>query len=81
MPNAGKPLDSEVPGPKRTAKPGATDKKGLVDEREIEGTMHDEEPLGWDQTPQDIKDVEQKRHPRPDGAGGLHPDKRAADPD
>ncbi len=47
--------------------------KPLVDESEIEGSMHTEEPMGWDQAPQAIKDPRQKRHPRPDGVGGLIP--------
>ena len=34
-------------------------------------SMKDEEPLGWDQVPQDIKDPEQKRHPRTEGKGGT----------
>lgn len=36
----------------------------------IAGDMNSEEPDGWDQAPQDIKDPQQKRHPRPDGLGG-----------
>jgi hypothetical protein len=34
-------------------------------------SMHDEEPLGWDQAPQNIQDPRQKRHPRTKGTGGL----------
>jgi hypothetical protein len=34
-------------------------------------SMKDEEPLGWDQTPTDIHDNEQKRHPRTGGQGGT----------
>lgn len=40
-------------------------------QEEIEGDMTTEEPLGWDQAPQSIPDPEQKRHPRPDGVGGV----------
>ncbi len=39
----------------------------------IKGSMKTEEPLGWDQAPQSISDPEMKRHPRPDGAGGIVP--------
>lgn len=34
-------------------------------------SMHDEEPLGWDQVPTDIKDPRQQRHPRTEGKGGT----------
>jgi hypothetical protein len=34
-------------------------------------SMKDEEPMGWDQAPQDIDDDCQKRHPRTDGRGGT----------
>jgi hypothetical protein len=34
-------------------------------------SMHDEEPLGWDQAPTDIDDPRQKRHPRTEGKGGT----------
>ena len=34
-------------------------------------SMKDEEPLGWDQAPTDIKDPAQKRHPRTEGKGGT----------
>ena len=34
-------------------------------------SMHEEEPLGWDQAPTDIKDPQQKRHPRKEGRGGV----------
>ena len=34
-------------------------------------SMHDEEPAGWDQAPQDISDPQQKRHPRTEGKGGT----------
>ena len=38
-------------------------------------SMHDEEPMGWDQVPTDIHDPEQQRHPRTGGKGGT-PDAR-----
>ncbi len=34
-------------------------------------SMHDEEPLGWDQAPTDIHDPKQQRHPRTEGKGGT----------
>lgn len=34
-------------------------------------SMKDEEPLGWDLAPNDIKDPRQKRHPRTEGKGGT----------
>jgi hypothetical protein len=34
-------------------------------------SMKDEEPLGWDQAPTDIRDPEQQRHPRTEGKGGT----------
>ncbi len=71
MPNVGKPLDSETPSLRTT--PRRDRDKPLVDEKEIEGSMHTEEPLGWDQAPQKIDRPRDKRHPRPDGVGGLMP--------
>ena len=38
---------------------------------EVDHSMKDEEPDGWDQTPEDIKDPRQKRHPRTEGKGGT----------
>ena len=34
-------------------------------------SMKDEEPMGWDQAPNDIDDNRQKRHPRTEGRGGT----------
>ena len=34
-------------------------------------SMHDEEPMGWDQAPTDIHDPKQQRHPRTEGKGGT----------
>ena len=34
-------------------------------------SMKDEEPLGWDQAPTDIKNPRDKRHPRTEGKGGV----------
>ena len=34
-------------------------------------SMHDEEPLGWDQAPTDIHDPTMQRHPRREGKGGV----------
>ena len=34
-------------------------------------SMHDEEPMGWDQAPTDIQDPERQRHPRTEGRGGV----------
>lgn len=67
MPNVGKSHDDNVSGPPRMKK----HEKPLVDEDEIDGSMMTEEPTGWDQARQDIDDPEQKRHPRPDGLGGI----------
>jgi hypothetical protein len=34
-------------------------------------SMHDEEPLGWDQAPTDIHNPRNQRHPRTGGQGGT----------
>jgi len=74
MPNAGKPLDDQVKGPpQRDAGNDSTKTGPIVPPEKIEGSMHTEEPDGWDQAPQDIHKPEHKRHPRPDGVGGLKP--------
>lgn len=44
----------------------------------IDGSMHTEEPTGWDQAPMDIHDPEKKRHPRKDGVGGSEQDSAKA---
>ena len=76
MPNAGKPLDSETSGPKkRDVGDDSTKTKPVVPPEKIAGSMHTEEPTGWDQAPQAIADPKQKRHPRPDGEGGIVGDK------
>lgn len=84
MPNVGKPLDRDTQGPPKPGN-GSTDSTTsppLVNENEIAGSMHTEEPTGWDQAPQAIDNPRQKRHPRPDGVGGIEPAKgpdRASD--
>jgi len=74
MPHAGKTDDSRIKGPPRVPKAGdATTSPPLFRENEIDGSMHTEEPMGSDLAPLDIHDPEKKRHPRPDGIGGLMP--------
>ncbi len=34
-------------------------------------SMHEEEPMGWDQAPTDIHDPRQQRQPRTEGKGGT----------
>ena len=34
-------------------------------------SMHEEEPLGWDQAPNQAPNPRQKRHPRTEGRGGT----------
>ncbi|MBC8105811.1 MAG: hypothetical protein H7Z14_04405 [Anaerolineae bacterium] len=60
---------------RRESKKDSTSHQPLPTGGQIAGSMHTEEPMGWDQAPNDIKDPEHKRHPRPDGAGGLEPPK------
>ncbi|MGC4030761.1 MAG: hypothetical protein QM754_03280 [Tepidisphaeraceae bacterium] len=84
MPNVGKPLnqDTREPVRKSVGSNDSTTSPPLVAESEIAGSMHTEEPTGWDQAPQDIHNPREKRHPRPDGVGGIKPAKgpdRAAD--
>lgn len=38
---------------------------------DVDHSMHDEEPLGWDQAPQDISDPRHARHSRQEGKGGT----------
>lgn len=38
---------------------------------EPDHSMHDEEPLGWDQAPIEATDARRKRHPRSEGKGGV----------
>lgn len=74
MPNAGKPMDDQTNGPpKRNVGEDSTQTGPITPPEKIEGSMHTEEPTGWDLAPQDIKDPQQKRHPRPDGEGGIRP--------
>ena len=77
------PLDAQTKGPPaQSSATDSTQSPPLVDERKIAGSMHTEEPDGWDQAPQDIHNPRQKRHPRPDGKGGVvgdASDQRAGD--
>jgi hypothetical protein len=34
-------------------------------------SMHEEEPMGWDQAPTESIDPKKKRHPRKEGKGGV----------
>lgn len=38
---------------------------------DVEHSMKDEEPDGWDQAPMSISDPQQKRHSRTEGKGGV----------
>ena len=49
----------------------AVNARGGAAPEQPDHSMHDEEPLGWDQAPQDISDPEKKRHPRSEGKGGV----------
>jgi hypothetical protein len=74
MPNVEKMAENGVPDrPETGDKNDSTSSPPLVAESKIAGSMHTEEPTGWDQAPQAISDPRQKRHPRPDGVGGLKP--------
>jgi uncharacterized Zn-finger protein len=42
-----------------------------VNPGQVQHSMRDEEPDGWDQAPTDIHDPQQKRHSRTEGKGGL----------
>ena len=42
-----------------------------VNARQPDHSMKDEEPLGWDQAPEDIHDPRDQRQPRTDGKGGT----------
>ncbi len=44
---------------------------GMPAPEKADHSMLEEEPLGWDQAPKDIKDPEQQRHPRTGGEGGT----------
>jgi hypothetical protein len=41
------------------------------DQAQPNHSMKEEEPMGWDQAPTDIRDPEQRRHPRTEGKGGV----------
>jgi hypothetical protein len=47
------------------------DRRGGHPADEPDHSMHEEEPLGADQRPQDIDDPQKKRHPRTGGKGGT----------
>ena len=49
----------------------ADEAEGRPAPQQPDHSMHDEEPAGWDQAPTDIKDPQQKRHPRTEGKGGT----------
>lgn len=70
MPNVGKPLGSEMSSRDAVRR---DPNKPMIDESDIAGSMHTEEPMGSDLAPQKIDRPRDKRHPRPDGVGGLVP--------
>ncbi|HSU65557.1 MAG TPA: hypothetical protein VLJ39_01670 [Tepidisphaeraceae bacterium] len=41
------------------------------DPEQPDHSMHDEEPLGWDQAPTDIRNPRDQRQPKTDGKGGT----------
>lgn len=45
--------------------------RAAADPKQPDHSMLEEEPLGWDQAPADIKNPRAKRHPRKEGKGGL----------
>ncbi len=45
--------------------------RGVKPPAQPEHSMHDEEPLGWDQAPTESTDPKNKRHPRKEGKGGV----------
>ena len=45
--------------------------RGAAAPNQPDHSMHDEEPLGWDQAPTETSDPKKKRHPRKEGKGGL----------
>ena len=49
----------------------AINRRGGPAPEQPDHSMKDEEPLGWDQAPTDIKDPEKQRHPRTEGKGGT----------
>ena len=75
MPNVGKIVEKDVAGPPKndTGSDDSTSVPPVIPEDQISGSMKTEEPTGWDQAPQAIDNPRQKRHPRPDGAGGITP--------
>ena len=70
----GDQLDAAVPNKQRpdrqlNAQDAPADGRPLP--RQPDHSMHDEEPLGWDQAPTDIHDPRQQRHPHTEGKGGT----------
>ncbi|MDB5294245.1 MAG: hypothetical protein JWO31_228 [Phycisphaerales bacterium] len=49
----------------------STSKQPETNPGDVNHSMNDEEPTGWDLAPTNIQDPTQKRHPRPDGKGGT----------
>ena len=60
--------DEIPPQPAAGQKPVA---HGMPAPEKADHSMLEEEPLGWDQVPTDIKNPEQQRHPRTGGEGGT----------
>ena len=75
MPSVGKIAEKDIQEPQKndTGSNDSTSVPPVVSEDQISGSMKTEEPTGWDQAPQAIDNPREKRHPRPDGVGGVKP--------
>jgi hypothetical protein len=43
----------------------------ITDPAKVDHSMHEEEPLGWDQSPQGSANPREQRQPRTEGKGGV----------
>jgi hypothetical protein len=65
------PVKNKQQGTRQLTGEDLTNQRGSEVPHAPDHSMHDEEPLGWDQAPTDIKEPRKKRHPRKKGKGGV----------
>ena len=70
-PDKGKQAVKNVQPPRQVNAEEVVDARQAKEPAQPDHSMHDEEPMGWDQAPTESTDPKRKRHPRKEGKGGV----------
>ena len=71
QPEKGKQAVKNRQSPRQVNAEDVTNARRASNPNQPDHSMHDEEPLGWDQAPTEATDPRRKRHPRKEGRGGV----------